>query len=91
MVANSVEQLYERLARTGIKAVEWGERNHIAFKNSNDEMITFTRRWKPGLMWRLAQAKITVRSHTLGFHINVIWSLRVYLDSGLRLWVHHNL
>lgn len=43
VVAYSVEQLCERLARAGIKAVEWGERNHISSDNSKDKMMSFTR------------------------------------------------
>lgn len=43
MVADLVVQLCERLTRARLKAVEWGEKNHVKFNNSKDEMNAFTR------------------------------------------------
>lgn len=63
-----MEQLYAQLKRIGIKVVEWSERSYVAFDKFKDEMIAFTRRQKPGIGRKLADARITVRGHTLGFN-----------------------
>lgn len=39
---DSVEQLFKWLERARIKAVKWGERNHVAFDNMKNDMIAFT-------------------------------------------------
>lgn len=36
VIVHSLAQLYERLEKTEVKAVEWGDRNHIVFHNAND-------------------------------------------------------
>lgn len=40
--ADLEERLYKRLARAGINAAEWEDRNHVTFDNFKDEMISFT-------------------------------------------------
>lgn len=47
----SVEQLCEQLARTCVKAVKSGERNHVSFDNSKHHMIALIRRRKMDL-WK---------------------------------------
>lgn len=44
-----MEQLCKWLARTGIKVVKLGERNHVAFDNIKEQMITFSRRRNPNM------------------------------------------
>lgn len=68
VVTDSVEQLCEPLKGAGIRAVEYGERNYVAFDNSKDEMIAFTQHQKPDLRRKLADAMIIVRGDTLGFN-----------------------
>lgn len=58
MVMDSVEQLCGWLEREEIRAVEWVERNHVALDNFKDEIIAFTRRQKPDLKRKLADAMI---------------------------------
>lgn len=43
MTTDSVEQICQRLERVEIKAVEWRERNHVAFDNFRHEILPFTR------------------------------------------------
>lgn len=83
MVTESVEQLCEQLAKAGIKAVKWGERNHVMFDNSKYEMIAFTRRWRPILKRRHAEVRIMVRGHTLWSNTEATQWLTVYLNLGL--------
>lgn len=56
-VADSIPQLCERLEKAETKAIEWTERNHVVFNNAKDKAIVFTRRRKPYLMKRIAEAK----------------------------------
>lgn len=44
-----MEQLCQRLETVEIKAVKWGDRNHVTFNNSKGKMLTFTRFQKPDL------------------------------------------
>lgn len=37
----------------------------------NDEMIAFTRKWKLELKRRIAEARVTVREHTINFNTEV--------------------
>lgn len=50
------------------KAVKLGERKYVAFDNAKNEIIAFTRRRKSELKRRIAEARITVRGHTMGFN-----------------------
>lgn len=86
-----VEQLYEWLATAGINGVKWGERKHVTFDNSKEEMIAFTRQRKADLQKRLAEAQITVSRHTKGFNVEATIWLRMYLDTGLKFRTHKNM
>lgn len=46
----------------------WGERNHVIIDNAKEEFLAFTRPGKAELRRKLAEAKIPVRGHTLGFN-----------------------
>lgn len=91
VVADSGEQLYKMLERARIRAMQWGEKNHVVFNNSTDEMLAFTRHRKPYLKRRLAKDRITVRGYMLGFNTKMTHWLRVYLDTGLQFRAHKNL
>lgn len=67
-MADSLEQLCQGLERGGIRAGQWRKRNHVAFDNSRDEMLTFTRRKKPDLKQRIAEVRITVIGQRLRFN-----------------------
>lgn len=54
-------------------------------------MLTFTRHRKPDLRRGLADARVTVRSHTLRFNTEATCWLRVYLNTGLQLKANKNL
>lgn len=79
------------MERVGIRAVEWRDRNHVAFDNSKNEILAFRRRRKPNQKQRLTEARITVRGHMLGFNTEVTCWLGVYLDTELQFKVHKNL
>lgn len=68
VVTDFVEQLCPRLARTGIRAVKRGKRNHLQFDNSKNKMIVFTRQEKTHLRKRLTEDLIIVRCHSLKFN-----------------------
>lgn len=91
MVANSVEQLCERQKTAGIRVMERGERNHVAFHNSRKEIIVFTQRPKQYLRRKVADTRIMVRDHTLGFNTEATGWLRVYLNTGLQFQAHNSL
>lgn len=91
VTADSLEQLCQWLERAGMKAVEWGERNHVAFYNLEDKMLAFTRHRKPDLKGRLCEARITARGYTLEFNTEAIQRLGVYLDTSLQFMSHKSL
>lgn len=55
VTVDSVRQLYERLARAGIQAEEWREKNHFTFNKSKNKIIQFNQLWKTGLKRRLTE------------------------------------
>lgn len=63
-----VEQLCERLETAGIGALEWGERNHMAFDNCKDGIIAFTLRGKPDHRRKLTDPRLNVRGYSLDFN-----------------------
>lgn len=76
-----VGQLCQQLKRAEIKTVKWTERNYAVFDNFKNEIIIFTRSRKPDLKQKLAETRITVRDHTLGFNTKVTQLLGVYLNT----------
>lgn len=62
----------------------------MAFANSKDEMIAFTRHRNPYLRTKLTDARIIVKGHTLVFNTEVTRWLAVYLDTGLQFWAQKN-
>lgn len=88
VVADSVKQLYENLAKSEIKVVESGERNHSEFYNFIDEIIAFTRHRKLDLKRKLLDTRIMVRGHTMSFNSEATRYLKVYLDTGSQSRVH---
>lgn len=64
-----MEQLHEWLTRAKIKAVKLGERDHVSFDNSKDDMIVYTRWRETDLQKRLTNTRITVRGNTMGFKV----------------------
>lgn len=71
--------------------MEWGEDNHIEFKNEKDGVIAFTRRGKMQLKRRIGETKITLRGHTIGFNTEATRWLGFYLDTELQFRAHNTL
>lgn len=89
--AETLEQLCERLATVGIKAVEWRERKHVAFDNSKEEIIAFTKRRKRNLKRWLTEAQITVKEYIMRLNIEATRWVEKYLDTGLQFQAHKNI
>lgn len=89
-MADSVEQLFQRLERGEEKIVEWGEDNHVEFNNTKDEAIPFIRKRKLKLKRRIAKARINVLGYTMEFNLEITMWLGVYLDTRLKFWAHKN-
>lgn len=60
-----------------------GERNNVAFHNTKDGMIIFTRRRKPELKITVAESRTMVRGHTMGINPKATRWLKVYLERGV--------
>lgn len=54
-------------------------------------MIAFTKIWKPELMRRIAEARISVHRHTMRFNGEAHRWLEVYVDTGLQSRAQRNL
>lgn len=65
--------------------------NHVEFDNAKGEAIVFIRRRKPELKKRIANARITVREHTMDFNTDTMRWLGVYLDMRFQFRTHKNL
>lgn len=63
----------------------------MAFDNTKDEMITFTRGCKPDLRRKLTDVRIIVRGHTQGLNIEATRWPEVYLNTGLQFQAHKSL
>lgn len=63
-----IAQLSKLLERAGKKAVEWGEDNHVELDNRKDGAIAFTKRWELELKKRIAEVKVIVHGHNVGFN-----------------------
>lgn len=74
--------LSEPLKRAGERTVKWEQDNHVDLDNAKDEAIAFKRRRKLKLKRRIAEARITVYGHIIGFNTQATRWLRVYLDTG---------
>lgn len=61
-------QLCTRLARVGVEAVEMEDQNYVAFDNMKNEMIVFSRRRKQVPKRRIAEDRIILYGHTMGFN-----------------------
>lgn len=86
-----MEKLCKRLARAKMKAVEWRERNYVAFDNSKNKMIMFTRGRNLDLRKLLAQPRITIKRHNMRFNFKATKWLGMYLDIGLQFCAHKNI
>lgn len=68
-----------------------GESNHIAFNNSKDDMMAFTRRRNADMRRRLAEARISARMCTMRFNVEATKWLGMSLDTDLQFWAHKNI
>lgn len=67
------------------------ENNLVAFDNTKNEMIAFTRERKLKVKKRIAEAKVMVCGDTMSFNTKVTRLLGVYLDTGPQFRSHKNL